>query len=134
MIIRNIKHLHHGEVTIQHNKLQTQHNKLQWGHGHHPHTDPISTAATQTISIVNTRVYNYSLKESTPNKIIQGASKRGEKALAPDSKEFNLVMRDQMAIKKFREVSCSGSQSESLFRESVCKLVVFMIDMVERQL
>ena len=86
------KQLHIGKDTTIFHELQTQHNKLRWGHGHHPHTDPIRKAATQTISIVNTSVKNYSLKESAPNKIIQGASKRGEHAPTPNSKEYNHVM------------------------------------------
>ena len=103
---------------------------MQGGHEHLQHTDPISKDATQTISIVNIRVKNYNLKESAPNKIILGASRRGVQAPTPGSKELNLVMRGQMAIKKFRVTSCSRSQRKSFLRESVCKLVVFMIDMV----
>ena len=47
------------------------------------------------------------------------------------SKELESIMSDQMILSKFREATETRIQSESSFREAVCNLIVFMIDMTE---
>ena len=47
------------------------------------------------------------------------------------SKALESIMSDQMVLSKFIEAAKTRSQSESSFREAICNLIVFMIDMTE---